>query len=77
MSLLERLSFQKPKAGEKSRKRRLTSEKTNLEKKRGNELFDKIDTKENTGKISEEKRKLVEKEVRKLREYDKLGFIGE
>lgn len=40
-------------------------------------LLEKIESKENNGKISEEKRKLVEKEVRKLREYEKLGFIGE
>lgn len=40
-------------------------------------LLEKIDTKEDTEKISEEKRKIVDKEVRKLREYEKLGFIGE
>jgi len=37
-------------------------------------LLEKIETNE---KISEEKRKEVEKEVRKLREYEKLGFMGE
>lgn len=40
-------------------------------------LLEKIESKENNEKISEEKRKLVEKEVRKLKEYEKLGFIGE
>jgi len=76
MSLLERLSFHKPKAGERTNARRITSEKTNLEKKRGNELFDKLDAKESE-KVSEEKKKIVDKEVTKLREYEKLGFIGE
>lgn len=38
-------------------------------------LLEKIDTKESE-KITEEKRKEVEKEVRKLKEYEKLGFIG-
>jgi len=28
-------------------------------------------------KVSEEKRKEVDREVRKLREYEKLGLIGE
>ncbi len=28
-------------------------------------------------KVSEDKRKDVDKEVKKLREYDKLGFVGE
>ncbi len=37
-------------------------------------LLEKIDSKE---EVSEEKRKIVDKEVRKLREYDKLGFVGE
>ena len=37
-------------------------------------LLEKIETNE---KLSEEKRKEVDKEVRKLREYDKLGFVGE
>ena len=36
-------------------------------------LLEKIETNE---KISEEKRKEVDKEVKKLREYDKLGFVG-
>ncbi len=40
-------------------------------------LLEKIDTKEDKKKISEEKRKIVDKEVTKLREYEKLGFIGE
>ncbi len=40
-------------------------------------LLDKINTKETNEKASEEKRKIVDKEVRKLREYEKLGFIGE
>ena len=39
-------------------------------------LLEKIETKEGE-RISEEKRRLVEKEVRKLSEYEKLGFIGE
>lgn len=39
-------------------------------------LLEKIETKESNEKISEEKRKAIEKEVRKLREYEKLGFIG-
>ena len=39
-------------------------------------LLEKIDTKETNEKTSEEKRKAVDKEVRKLREYEKLGFIG-
>ena len=73
MSLLERLSFYKPKAGEKINAKRIMSEKTNLEKKRGNELFDKIDSK---AELSEEKREIIDKEVKKLREYEKLGFIG-
>ena len=37
-------------------------------------LLEKIETNE---KVSEEKRKEVDKEVKKLREYDKLGFVGE
>jgi hypothetical protein len=40
-------------------------------------LLEKLETKEGNEKISEEKRKIVEKEVTKLREYEKLGFIGE
>lgn len=40
-------------------------------------LLEKIDTKEDNKEISEEKKKIVDKEVRKLREYEKLGFIGE
>jgi len=40
-------------------------------------LLEKIDTKEDTEKTSEEKRKIVDKEVRKLREYERLGFISE
>ena len=76
MSLLERLSFHKPKASERINTKRMISEKTNLEKKRGNELFDRLETKESE-KISEEKKKLVDKEVTKLREYEKLGLIGE
>ncbi len=39
-------------------------------------LLEKIESKESE-KISEETRKAVDKEVRKLREYEKLGFIGE
>jgi len=38
-------------------------------------LLEKIQIKENIE--SDEKRKEVDKEVRKLREYEKLGFIGE
>ncbi len=37
-------------------------------------LLEKIDTRE---EVSEKKRKRVDEEVRKLREYDKLGFVGE
>ena len=40
-------------------------------------LLDKIDTKEDKKIISEEKRKAIEREVTKLREYEKLGFIGD
>lgn len=39
-------------------------------------LLEKIESKEENEKISEEKKRLVEKEVKKLREYEKLGFIG-
>ena len=38
-------------------------------------LLEKIETKDSE-KTSEEKRKIVDKEVTKLREYEKLGFIG-
>ncbi len=38
-------------------------------------LLEKIETKEEN--INEEKREAVEREVKKLREYEKLGFIGE
>ncbi len=37
-------------------------------------LLEKIETNE---KVSEEKKKEVDREVKKLREYDKLGFVGE
>lgn len=40
-------------------------------------LLEKLEAKEANGKISEEKRKLIDKEVNKLKEYEKLGFIGE
>ncbi len=40
-------------------------------------LLEKINTEESNEKTSEEKRKAVEREVKKLREYEKLGFIGE
>lgn len=40
-------------------------------------LLEKIEAKEGNEKMSEEKRRLVEKEVSKLKEYEKLGFIGE
>jgi len=38
-------------------------------------LLEKINTKETNEKTSEEKRKIVDKEVRKLREYEKLGGL--
>ncbi len=38
-------------------------------------LLEKLETEKE--KINEEKRKEVDREVRKLREYEKLGFIGE
>jgi len=77
MSLLERLSFHKPKTSERINTKRMISEKTNLEKKRGNELFDKIDTKEEEKEVKTEVKKKISEEVTKLREYEKLGFIGE
>jgi hypothetical protein len=40
-------------------------------------LLEKIDAKVDSEKISDEKKKIVDKEVTKLREYEKLGFIGE
>lgn len=40
-------------------------------------LLEKIDAKEGNKELNEEKRKAIEKEVRKLREYEKLGFISE
>lgn len=38
-------------------------------------LLDKLET--NNEKISEERKKEVDREVNKLREYEKLGFIGD
>lgn len=40
-------------------------------------LLETLESKEDDRKVSEEKRKLIRKEVEKLREYEKLGFIGE
>jgi|TARA_B100002003_G_scaffold226177_1_gene232752 hypothetical protein len=40
-------------------------------------LLSKLKTKEDNEKMSDEKRKAVDKEVIKLREYEKLGLIGE
>lgn len=40
-------------------------------------LLEKIETKEDNKEMSEEKKRAVEKEVKKLREYDRLGFVGE
>ena len=40
-------------------------------------LLEKIGTKEDNKEASEERREAVEREVKKLREYEKLGFIGE
>ena len=39
-------------------------------------LLEKLNTKKSE-KVSEEKKKIVDKEVRKQREYEKLGLIGE
>ena len=39
-------------------------------------LLSKLETKEDSEKMSDEKRKAVDKEVGKLREYEKLGLIG-
>jgi len=36
-----------------------------------------VESKEDNLKITEEKRERIEREVRKLREYEKLGFVGE
>jgi len=39
-------------------------------------LLDKIDNKESEKEIKEETKKKIDTEVTKLREYEKLGFIG-
>ncbi len=38
-------------------------------------LLEKIET--NNEKVTEERKKLVDSEVKKLKEYEKLGLIGE
>jgi hypothetical protein len=40
-------------------------------------LLDKLDRKEGEKELRDEVRKEVDEEVSKLREYEKLGFIGE
>ena len=40
-------------------------------------LLEKIDNKEGEKEVKEEVKRKVDEEVTKLREYEKLGFIGE
>ena len=40
-------------------------------------LLEKIDNKEEEEEVKEEVKRKVDEEVTKLREYEKLGFIGE
>tara|TARA_Y100000310_G_C20082031_1_gene534293 strand:- start:339 stop:467 length:129 start_codon:yes stop_codon:yes gene_type:complete len=40
-------------------------------------LLERLETKEENKKISKETKEEVDREVIKLREYEKLGFIGE
>jgi len=40
-------------------------------------LLERLDSKETEKEVKEETKKQIDREVRKLREYEKLGFIGE